>query len=232
VCQLPQTPGIPPSNSIEELERCVNELGFVGCNLNTDTAGGHWRDPPITDRWWYPFYEKLVELDVPAMVHPSSSENPNFHTTGAHYINGDTTAFMQLIQGDLFKDFPTLKLIIPHGGGAVPFHWGRYRGLAQMMGRKSLADHLLKNVFFDTCVYDVKGMRYLIDVIPTDNLLFASEIIGAVKGVDPETGYEFDDTKRHIDQLGLSEDVRSRIFEKNARRVFPRLDAVLKASGA
>ena len=58
-----------------------------------------------------------------------------FHTTGAHYINGDTTAFMQFLTSDLFKDFPTLKFVIPHGGGAVPYHWGRYRGLAQDMKR-------------------------------------------------------------------------------------------------
>ena len=82
------------------------ELGFIGCNLNPDPSGGWWKDPPLTDRWWYPLYEKMVELDVPAMVHVSSSCNPAFHFTGAHYINADTTAFMQLIQGDLFKDFP------------------------------------------------------------------------------------------------------------------------------
>ena len=110
-----------PSN---QLKRCVNELGFVGCNMSTDTCPVDiGKTPPITDRWWYPFYEKLVELEVPAMIHPSSSANKNFHTTGAHFINGDTTAFMQLIQGDLFADFPTLKLTIPHAGGAVPFHW-------------------------------------------------------------------------------------------------------------
>ena len=79
-----------------------------------------------------------------AMIHVTSSCNPAFHYTGAHYINGDTTAFMQLIQGNLFKDFPTLRFVIPHGGGAVPFHWGRYRGLAQEMKKPLLKDHLLK----------------------------------------------------------------------------------------
>src|SRR4030088_3403714 len=142
VCQLPQTPGVPPDNCIDELERCINEFGMVGCNLNPDPSGGHWTAPPLTDRYWYKFYEKLVELDVPAMVHVSASCNPVFHGTGAHYINADTTAFMQLISGDLFKDFPTLKLIIPHGGGAVPYHWGRYRGLAQDMKKPPLEELL------------------------------------------------------------------------------------------
>ena len=130
VCQLPQSPGVPPARSVPELERCVNRLGFVGCNLNPDPSGGWWKEPPLTDRWWYPLYEKMVELDVPAMIHVSASCNPCFHATGAHYINADTTAFMQFLTSDLFKDFPTLKFIIPHGGGAVPYHWGRYRGLA------------------------------------------------------------------------------------------------------
>jgi 4-oxalmesaconate hydratase len=224
VCQLPQSPGVPPGNCIEELERCVTELGFIGCNLNPDPSGGYWKDPPLTDKWWYPFYEKMVELDVPAMIHVSASCNLNFHTTGGHYINGDTTAFMQLITADLFKDFPTLKFIIPHGGGAVPYHWGRYRGLAQDMGRPPLGEHLLKNVYFDTCVYHLPGIELLVKVIPVDNILFASEMVGAVKGVDPATGHSYDDTKRYLDAVAwLTDDDRQKIFEGNARKVYRRL---------
>jgi 4-oxalmesaconate hydratase len=164
----------------------------------------------------------MVELDVPAMVHVSSSCNPAFHFTGAHYINADTTAFMQLIQGDLFKDFPRLKLVIPHGGGAVPYHWGRYRGLAQDMKRPPLRDHVLKNVYFDTCVYHQPGIDLLLGVIPLDNILFASEMVGAVRGIDPETGRYFDDTKRYIDASGLSAADKQKIFEGNARKVYSR----------
>ena len=165
---------------------------------------------------------------MPAMVHVSASCNPNFHTTGAHYINADTTAFMQFLTSDLFKDFPTLRFIIPHGGGAVPFHWGRYRGLAQDMKRPPLTEHLLKNVFFDTCVYHLPGMELLAKVIPIGNLLFGSEMIGAVKGIDPETGHNFDDTKRYIEALpGLSDQDRYNIFEGNARKVYSRINRYL-----
>jgi len=201
----------------------VNELGFVGCNLNPDPSGGHWTSPPLTDRYWYPLYEKMCELDVPAMVHVSSSCNPVFHATGAHYINADTTAFMQFISADLFKDFPTLKFIIPHGGGAVPFHWGRYRGLAQDMGRPPLTESVLKNVYFDTCVYHLPGIELLLKVVPLDNILFASEMVGAVKGIDPQTGHHYDDTKRYLDALPLSAADRHKLFEGNVRKVYPRL---------
>ena len=223
VCQLPQSPGVNPKNCIKELERCVNQLGFIGCNLNPDPAGGYWTDPPLIDKWWYPLYEKLSELDVPAMIHVSSSKNPNFHFTGAHYICGDTTAFMQLVTADLFKDFPKLRFIIPHGGGAVPFHWGRYRGLAQDMKKPPLNDYIMKNVWFDTCVYHQPGIDMMLKVIPTDNILFASEMVGAVRGVDPTTGFNYDDTKRYIDAAQLSAADKQKIFEGNARKVFPRL---------
>jgi 4-oxalmesaconate hydratase len=231
VCQLPQSPGAKLSRVIEELERCVAELGFVGCNLNPDPSGGHWTSPPLTDRHWYPLYEKMVELDVPAMVHVSASCNPNFHATGAHYINADTTAFMQFIQGDLFRDFPTLRFVIPHGGGAAPYHWGRYRGLADMLKRPPLEGHVMRNVFFDTCVYHQPGIDLLVEVIDVDNILFGSEMVGAVRGIDPTTGHYFDDTKRYIDALAISAADKHKIFESNARRVYPRLDRQLQARG-
>lgn len=231
VCQLPQSPGVSIANSIEELERCVIELGFVGCNLNPDPSGGHWTAPPLTDKAWYPFFEKMVELDVPAMVHVSGSCNHNFHATGAHYINADTTAFMQFLEGDLFADFPDLRLIIPHGGGAVPYHWGRYRGLADMLKKPPLREHVMKNVYFDTCVYHQPGIDLLFKVIDIDNILFGSEMVGAVRGIDPETGQYFDDTKRYVDALDISAADKAKVFSGNARRVYPRLDASLKARG-
>ena len=229
---LPQSPGVDPVSCIPELVKCVEQFGNVALNLNPDPSGGHWTSPPLTDRHWYPIYEKMVEYDIPAMVHVSTSCNACFHTTGAHYINADTTAVMQLIQGDLFKDFPTLKFIVPHGGGAAPYHWGRYRGLAQELKKPLLAEHLLNNVFFDTCVYHQPGIDLLTRVIPVKNILFASEMIGAVRGIDPETGFNFDDTKRYIEaSMQLSAAEKHAIYEGNARRVYPRLDAALKQKG-
>ena len=231
VCQLPQSPGVPIANSIDELKRCVLELNMIGCNLNPDPSGGNWTSKPLTDRSWYPFYEAMCELDVPAMIHVSATCNENFHATGAHYINADTTAFMQLLQGDLFKDFPTLKFIIPHGGGAVPYHWGRYRGLADMLKKPDLRQHVMENVFFDTCVYHQPGIDLLFEVIDIENILFGSEMVGAVRGIDPETGQYFDDTKRYVDRLTIPDADKLKVFEKNARRVYPRLDGILRARG-
>ena len=228
---LPQSPGVDPSTCIPELVRCVETYGNVAINLNPDPSGGHWDSPPLSDRHWYAIYEKMVEYDIPAMIHVSTSCNPAFHTTGAHYLNADTTAFMQCLTSDLFKQFPTLRFVIPHGGGAVPYHWGRFRGLAQEMKKPLLTEHVLHNVFFDTCVYHQPGIDLLTRVIPVDNILFASEMIGAVRGVDPETGHHYDDTKRYVDATHVDPADRRKIYETNARRVYPRLDRALKKRG-
>ncbi|WGL51614.1 amidohydrolase family protein [Nocardioides sp. BP30] len=222
VAQLPQAPGEPLDAAVAEVHR-VAGMGFAGVNLNPDPSGGRWTAPALTDPLWYPLYEALVEHDLPAMVHVSSTCTPVFHATGAHYLNADTTAFMQLLQGDLFADFPALRLIIPHGGGAVPYHWGRYRGLADMLGKPALDTHVMGNVFFDTCVYHQPGIDLLVDVIDTRNLLFGSEMVGAVRGIDPTTGHYFDDTRRYIEAADLDDEQRALIFEGNARRVYPRL---------
>ena len=222
VCQLPQSPGAPIDASVRELRRCVEEMGFIGCNLNPDPSGGYWNGPPLDDRSFWPLYEAMCELDVPAMIHVSDTCNPNFHTTGSHYLGADTTAFMQVLTSGLFKDFPDLRFIIPHGGGAVPYHWGRFRGIAQDRGWQTL-DELMANVWFDTCVYHQPGIDLLVDVVPVDNILFASEMVGAVRGIDPQTGHFYDDTRRYIDGADLSDADREKIFEGNVRRVFSRL---------
>ena len=175
---LPQSPGVDPATCIPELVKCVEQYGNVAINLNPDPSGGHWTSPPLSDRHWYPIYEKMVEYGIPAMIHVSTSCNHCFHTTGAHYLNADTTAFI------------------------------------------------------DTCVYHQPGIDLLTRVIPVDNILFASEMIGAVRGIDPETGHYFDDTRRYIDAAGtLSPQDRHKVYEGNARRVYPRLDAALQRKG-
>ena len=114
----------------------------------------------------------------------------------------------------------------------MPYHWGRYRGLAQELKKPLLKDHLLKNIFFDTCVYHQPGIDLLTQVIPVDNILFASEMIGAVRGIDPETGHYYDDTKRYIEAAKLTAEQRHQIYEGNARARVPAARRRAEAKGA
>ena len=201
------------------------ELGFVGCNLNPDPAGGYWTDKPLTDRNWYPLYEKMVELDVPAMIHVSSSCNPVFHHVGAHYLNGDTTAFMQLLQS------PRSSRIFRRCASSSRTAAARCRitGDATAVSRRTWAISrstraCCKNVYFDTCVYHQAGIDLLDEGDPQQNIIFGSEMIGAVKGIDPETGHHFDDTGRYLAATPhLCDCDRQQVFAGNALKLYPRL---------
>jgi 4-oxalmesaconate hydratase len=97
-----------------------------------------------------------------------------------------------------------------------------------MLGRPPLEESVMGNVFFDTCVYHQPGIDLLFKVIEVGNILFGSEMIGAVRGIDPQTGHHFDDTRRYVDALGLPSAARDQVYELNARRVYPRLDQDLR----
>ena len=117
----------------------------------------------------------------------------------------------------------------------MPFHWGRFRGIALNNKRPELDEIMRNNVFFDTCVYHQPGIDLLTKVVPVDNILFASEMVGAVQGQrSARPGSYFDDTKRYVDNApGLSAADKKKIFEGNAYRAYPRLkDAIAKQARA
>jgi 4-oxalmesaconate hydratase len=223
VCQLPQSPGISPRNCAEELERCVNELGFIGCNINPDVSGGvDPLTPSLGDEWWYPLWEKMVALDVPGMVHASSTLNPALHVNGSHYVNQDTAAVVELCNSRIFDDFPTLRLIIPHGGGAIPYQFNRHRSL-HVLERRRPFEEVVRNLYFDLAIYDKDSMEMLIRKIGVDRVMFATEMFGTAKAIDPKTGKGFDDTIGMLQSIEwLTPADRAMIFEGNARRVYSR----------
>jgi len=223
VCQLPQSPGVNPRNCAEELDRCVNGLGFIGCNINPDVSGGV---PPFTpsigSEWWYPLWEKMVELDIPGMVHASSTLVPSLHVNGSHYVNQDTAAVVELCNSRVFDDFPKLKLIVPHGGGAIPYQFNRHRALHVQTNRKPF-EEVVRNLYFDLAIYDQDSMEMLIRKIGIDRVMFATEMFGTAQATDPKTGRGFDDTVDMVKSIKwLSDDERHKIFEGNARKVYSR----------
>jgi 4-oxalmesaconate hydratase len=224
VCQLPQTPGVSPANCIEELERCVLELGFVGCNINPDVSGGVQPfTPSLGSEWWYPLWEKMVELDVPGMVHASSTLNPALDVNGSHYVNMDTTAVVELCRSKVFDDFPTLKLIIPHGGGSVPYQFSRHRALNQNWGAPPFEEQIRK-LYFDMALYDQDSMEMLIRRVGADRVLYSSEMFGTAKCCNSHTGKPFDDTLGMVHNItSITDAEREMILGGNAKRVYSRV---------
>jgi predicted TIM-barrel fold metal-dependent hydrolase len=226
VAGLPQNPKTSPKSWVGELERCVTELGFVGCLLNPDPGEGFYPPPPgLGDEYWYPLYEKLVQLDVPALIHSTQFCNPREPYT-LHFINEESIAIISLLESRVFLDFPNLKLIVSHGGGAIPYQLGRFRAFYDRSGRRALDERFeesLRRLYFDTAVYSKEGLELLFKVVGIQNCLFGSERPGTGSARDPETGRSMDDLKFVIDGIDwLSPDQRQQIYEVNARRIFSR----------
>lgn len=227
ICQLPQSPGVSPANCMEELDRCILDMGFVGCIVNPDVSGGVAPlTPSIGDEYWYPLWERLVELDVPAMIHASATLVPNMHPNGSHYIVQDFAAVVELCASKVFRDFPKLKLIIPHGGGALPFQYNRQRAILQggFMESYMSFEETMAHLYFDTAIYDEDSLAMTFQKLGTKNMLFASEMMGTGAAIDPLTGRSFDDIVPVICGLEmLSEKEKDAVLWENALRVYPRL---------
>ncbi len=223
VAGLPQNMGVSPANSVDELERCVKEMGFVGCLINPDPNEGQGEPPPgLGDEYWYPLYEKLVELDVPALIHSAGCRSPR-EPYSLHFINEENIAIVSLLSSTVFQDFPTLRLIVSHGGGAIPYQIGRYRAMWIRRGKEPF-DTALRRLYFDTCLYSKDALELLFKTVGVDRCMFGTEKPGIGSSKDPETGRWLDDTKPSIESIEwLSDDDRQQIFEGTAKAVY-RLD--------
>jgi predicted TIM-barrel fold metal-dependent hydrolase len=224
VAALPQCAGAPIAGVLPELERCIRRLGFVGCLLNPDPfENGGGVSPPLGDRYWYPLYEKLCDLDIPAHVHASTSRSPRAGYS-VHMINEESIAVLNLLNSDVFADFPTLKIIIPHGGGAIPYQLGRFDAMSLRQGGMRFRDRM-RHLHYDTVLYNRASIELLVRTVGADRCVFGEECPGIGAVVDPETGRQMDELRPHVEALEfLSADERQMILEGNARRLF-RLDA-------
>lgn len=227
IAQLPQSPGVSPAASVEELQRCVEALGFVGFVVNPDVSAGlSPLTPSLGDEWWNPLWEAAVRLHVPGMVHASATRHPAFHLNGSHYLAQDYAAVVEICNSDLLTArFPQLALIVPHGGGGVPLNLNRHRAL-HLSERHEPFDQAIRRLWFDTAVYDAETLMLMIKQVGADRFLFGSEMYGTANVVDPRTGTTFDDILPEL-LPRLADDDAAVVLHDNALKVFPRLAAVL-----
>jgi 4-oxalmesaconate hydratase len=218
VAGLPQVAGAPIQEVLPELERCV-KMGFRGVLFNPDPYENTGTEaPPLGDRYWYPLYEKLCQLDIPMHIHATGSHSERTPYT-LHFINEETIAVYGLVQSDVFKDFPSLKVICSHGGGAIPYQIGRFQSGAGRRGVDFLEG--MRNLYYDTVLYSEEALRLLLKTVGADRCLFGSECPGVGSTVDPATGRTRDDLRPIIAGFDwLSENEKHLIFEGNARKVF------------
>ena len=221
IAGIPTVAGEPLDIAINELERCVNELGFKGTLLTPDPYENSGTHPPaLGDKYWYPLYEKLCELDVPAHIHGTGSRSPR-EPYSLRFINEETTAVFGLINSDVFKDFPSLKIVISHGGGAMPYQLGRFQAGSMRRPEGDRFIDGMNKLYFDTVLYTKEAIELLLKVVGPERALFGAECPGVGSKVNPETGREMDDIQPYFYEMEfLSDADREMIFSGNAKKVF------------
>jgi 4-oxalmesaconate hydratase len=256
VAGLPQMAGRPIEIVFPEIDRCVNELGFVGVLLNPDPGEGNGTSPRLGDPYWYPLWEKLCSLDLPAHIH--SAGCCGRETYDEHFATEESLAITSVAHSQVFDLFPNLKLMISHGGGSIPYQIGRWRShwlvnqaareprIGDYFKRLEAAgwageplppppadlvtfDDVLKKFYFDIDVHNKDSIELLIKTVGVDRCLFGTERPGSGGGIDLGTGRPMDDFKFTIDRIQwLTDADRGAIYEGNARKFFNRLDSLAR----
>ncbi|MBV8083823.1 MAG: amidohydrolase, partial [Chloroflexi bacterium] len=206
-------------NCAAELQRAVQELGFAGGYINPDPDGKR-TAPGVNDPYWYPIYEKAIELNVPLMIHPAGSLDPRVEVLNANYqINNVLEEYLatQLYsRTDVFERFPQLRVIVCHCGGSLD----RWIKTDPHMGQKDYS----KNLYFDTCAHDIPFLEAAFAQRGVDQMLFGTEVPGSGGAPRPESGRPADDLLPIIDKLpSLTDDDKVKIFNGNAKKVVPAL---------
>jgi len=221
IAGIPTVAGEPLDMAINELERCVNELGFKGTLLNPDPYENSGTHPPaLGDKYWYPLYEKLCELDVPAHIHGTGSRSLR-EPYSLRFINEETTAVFGLINSNVLKDFPDLKIVVSHGGGAMPYQLGRFQAGSMRRPEGDRFIDGMNKLYFDTVLYTKDAIELLLKVVGPERALFGAECPGVGSKMNPETGREMDDIQPYFHEIDfLSDADREMIFSGNAKKVF------------
>jgi 4-oxalmesaconate hydratase len=214
VAALPQISGEPVTVVFDELHRAVNELGFVGVLLNPDPTEGTGAAPTMDDEYWFPLYEELSKLDVPATIHGAGCYGRESYSE--HFITEESLAINSMIRGRILTQFPDLKIIVPHGGGSIPYQLGRWIAHQRVNMPDYPYEEALRRFYFDTTLYTKNALELLLDVVGPERVLFGTE--------RPGSGHELEILKPVIESIeSLKPTDRELIFEKNARTVFSRL---------
>jgi predicted TIM-barrel fold metal-dependent hydrolase len=215
-CQLPQLSEAPDtSNCIRELDRCVNELGFVAAYVSPDPAGRR-TTPGMHEPYWFPLYERCQALDVPIIVHGTNSLDPRYRVVPQNYqiafVTEQYGAVQCLSHGDVFDRYPGLRIVSCHCGGAL----NRFIPSDHHMSQRDLSN----NLFFDTCAYDHTFLSAAIKQRGVGQTCFGVEAPGSGRSINPETGKTCDDLVPFISSLDwLTDEDRRKIFHDNPARV-------------
>ena len=176
---------------------------MIGLMINPDPFEGTEEFVGMGEEAWYPLYEKMVELDVPALIHSATTKKAYDYYQN-YFITTETSCILQMVEKRVFNTFPNLKIIVSHGGGSIPYQIGRWRSnFGRMMGLDF--DEELKKFYFDTVLYNQEALELLFKTVGTDRCMFGTENPGTGTWFDPKKGRLLDDIKPDIDAIDLAD---------------------------
>lgn len=217
---MPSLPLQDIDASIEEVKRSVRN-GARGINMGGRELAGK----ELYDEAMFPLYSVLEELELPLFIHPFPTEiadgKPRDRYTGLilDYPFECARAVNNLILGGVFDLFPKLKVYVSHGGGFIPYQFGRIETFAPLtkgVRCQRPPREYLNNFYFDTLIHDLAARRFLVDWMGADNLLVGDNH-GGMDSVDGFVG---------VDEMGLDQASADKIKGGNARKLY-KLDALL-----
>lgn len=221
--QLPQISAADDlSNCLDELNRCVQEFGFIAAYVSPDPAGRR-TTPGMHEPYWYPLYERAQELGIPLIVHGTNGLDPRYrvvpHNYQLSFVTEQYLAGQFLSHGDVFERYPELKVVICHCGGAL----NRFIPTDHHIAQKDLS----RNLYYDTCAYDTLFLECAIKQRGVSQMLFGTEAPGSGRAVRPETGKTSDDLVPVIAGYEfLSQQDKTEIFNSNPAKVFPAMTKI------
>jgi aminocarboxymuconate-semialdehyde decarboxylase len=199
--------------AIAEMKRCVKECGMKGIEIGTSVNGAELADPKFR-----PFFKAAEELDVLLFMHPLGFTQGE--RLAEHYLNNiignpleSTIALSHLIFSGVLESMPKLKLCVAHGGGYLSGYWGRMDHAYK--AREDCREHIsqppsayLRNVWFDTLVFDPQELDSLVRTHGEDKLCLGSDYPFDMGEPDP-VGFH----------KSLSDDVLPKILGLNAAQL-------------
>jgi aminocarboxymuconate-semialdehyde decarboxylase len=203
-----------PEAAAVEASRAVKELGLRGVYLGTNVRGVDLDDPSFT-----PVFERIAALGVPVLLHPVNVlGGPRVASYYLHNLLGNpfdnAVAAARLVFGGLFDRFPSLRVCVPHAGGAFPYVLGRldrgHRVRPECRHLPRPPSAYLDHFYFDTISHSPDALRYLIGVFGAERVMLGSDYCF-------DMGYE--DPVGVVDALGLGAADRARILGGNAMRL-------------
>lgn len=254
---LPQVNGLPIETTFAEFDRCMDELGFVGLLVNPDPSEGKGDSPHLGEAYWDPLWTRAAERDVPILIHSAGCCGRENYDE--HFATEESMAITKLAHADVFTRFPGIKIIVAHGGGAIPYQIGRWRShwlVKQAAVKPHIAafftaleaaakageplpprpddletfDDVLKRFYFDTDLHDAEALKLLFGKVGVERCMFGTERPGSGGGPNLETGFPLDDIRRTIDSIDtLSDTDRNRLYHGTALEIFTRIPADIVA---